>query len=113
HTSPSSGTPNRRGTSGACAWPSTTPSTGRRSIGPSLWGSPGSRGASARAASPGAFGAGEFFCARASVIAEPIINYLNAVGIRAKLRPIERAAFFRGDAERKYRGLLQGGGGGS
>ena len=109
---------------------------GRRSIGPRLWGSPDSSGASFRRASsstgsppdtrtippgpgnllaeagyPGGFDAGELFCDAASVIAEPIINYLNAVGIRAKLRPIERAAFFRGYAEKKYRGLIQGGSG--
>ena len=65
----------------------------------------------AEAGYPKGFDAGEFFCDAASVIAEPIINYLNAVGIRAKLRPIERAAFFRGYAEKKYRGLIQGGSG--
>src|SRR5262245_1684646 len=65
----------------------------------------------AEAGYPKGFDAGEFFCDAASVIAEPIINYLNAVGIRARLRPIERAAFFRGYAERKYRGLIQGGSG--
>jgi peptide/nickel transport system substrate-binding protein len=65
----------------------------------------------AEAGYPGGFDAGELFCDAASVIAEPIINYLNAVGIRAKLRPIERAAFFRGYAEKKYRGLIQGGSG--
>ena len=65
----------------------------------------------AEAGYPKGFDAGEFFCDAASVIAEPIINYLNAIGIRAKLRPIERAAFFRGYAERRYRGLIQGGSG--
>jgi peptide/nickel transport system substrate-binding protein len=65
----------------------------------------------AEAGYPNGLDAGDFFCDAASVIAEPIINYLNAIGIRAKLRPIERAAFFRGYAERKYRGLLQGGSG--
>ncbi len=65
----------------------------------------------AEAGYPKGFDAPEFFCDAASVIAEPIVNYLNAIGIRAKLRPIERAAFFRGYAERKYRGLIQGGSG--
>ena len=37
-----------------------------------------------------------------------MVNYLNAAGIRVKLRPIERAAFFRGWADRKYKGLIQG-----
>jgi peptide/nickel transport system substrate-binding protein len=30
------------------------------------------------------------------------------VGIKAKLRPLERAAFFKGYAEKKYKGLIQG-----
>ena len=42
---------------------------------------------------------------------EPVVNYLNAIGIRVKLRPIERAAFQKGWAEKKYRGLIQGGNG--
>jgi peptide/nickel transport system substrate-binding protein len=37
-----------------------------------------------------------------------VVNYLNAAGIRVKLRPIERAAFFRGWADRTYKGLIQG-----
>jgi hypothetical protein len=32
------------------------------------------------------------------------VNYLNAAGLRVKLRPIERAAYFKGFAEKKYRG---------
>ena len=42
---------------------------------------------------------------------EPVVNYLNAIGIRVKLRPIERAAFQKGWIEKKYRGLVQGGNG--
>ena len=42
---------------------------------------------------------------------EPVVNYLNAIGIRVKLRSIERAAFQKGWAEKKYRGLIQGGNG--
>jgi peptide/nickel transport system substrate-binding protein len=42
---------------------------------------------------------------------EPVVNYLNAIGIRVKLRPFERAAFQKGWAEKKYRGLIQGGNG--
>ena len=33
------------------------------------------------------------------------------VGIRAKLRPLERAAFFKGYAEKKFKNLIQGGSG--
>ena len=39
------------------------------------------------------------------------MNYLITAGIRVKLRPLERAAFFRGYADKKYRGLVQGGSG--
>ena len=44
-------------------------------------------------------------------LGEPVVNYLNAAGIRVKLRPLERAAYFRGWSEKKYRGLIQGGSG--
>ena len=37
-----------------------------------------------------------------------MINYLKAVGIRTQLRPLERAAFFKGYSEKKYRNLIQG-----
>ena len=40
-----------------------------------------------------------------------MLNYLGEVGIRAKLRPIERAAFLKGYAEKKYRNIIQGGSG--
>jgi len=39
------------------------------------------------------------------------VGYLSTVGIRAKLRPLERAAFNRGYAEKKHKGLIQGGSG--
>jgi ABC-type transport system substrate-binding protein len=43
------------------------------------------------------FDAGELFCdLQASATAEAVADYLNAVGIRTKLRPLERAAFFGG-----------------
>jgi peptide/nickel transport system substrate-binding protein len=66
----------------------------------------------AEAGYPNGFDAVDYFCDAAnSVIGEPIVNYLIAAGIRAKLRPIERVAFFRGYAEKKYKGLIQGGSG--
>ena len=37
-----------------------------------------------------------------------MVNYLNAAGLRLKLRPIERAAFFKGFSEKKHRGLIHG-----
>ncbi len=66
----------------------------------------------AEAGYPSGFDAGDYTCdAVNSVIGEPVVNYLIAAGIRAKLRPLERAAFFRGYAEKKYKGLVQGGSG--
>jgi peptide/nickel transport system substrate-binding protein len=61
---------------------------------------------------PKGFDAGDYFCdAGVTYQCEPVANYLNAVGIRTKLRPIERAAYFKGWAEKKYRGLIHGGSG--
>ncbi len=58
---------------------------------------------------PNGFDAGDYFCdAAITSIGEPVVNYLNAAGIRVKLRPIERAAFFKGFSEKKYRGLIHG-----
>jgi peptide/nickel transport system substrate-binding protein len=66
----------------------------------------------AEAGYPGGFDAGDYTCDAAFTnIAEPILNYLRTVGIKAKLRPLERAAFFKGYAEKKYKGLIQGGSG--
>jgi len=66
----------------------------------------------AEAGYPNGLDAGDYSCdAAISNIGEAVVNYLNAVGIRVKLRPVERAAFFKGYAERKYKGLIQGGSG--
>ena len=37
-----------------------------------------------------------------------MLNNLQAVGIRAKLRPLERAAFFKGYGEKSFKNLIQG-----
>ena len=61
----------------------------------------------AEAGYPNGFEAGElvpippFF-----VVAEAVVNDLNAVGIRVKLRPMERAAFYAAWREKKLRGLF-------
>lgn len=61
---------------------------------------------------PNGFDTGDYFCdAALTYMGEPVVNYLNAIGIRVKLRPIERAAFQKGWIEKKYRGLAQGGNG--
>ncbi|MBI3327094.1 MAG: ABC transporter substrate-binding protein [Nitrospinae bacterium] len=39
-------------------------------------------------------------------IAEAVVNYLNAVGIRVKMRPMERAAFYAAWREKKLRGVF-------
>jgi peptide/nickel transport system substrate-binding protein len=66
----------------------------------------------AEAGYPNGFDAGDYFCdAAITYQGEPIVNFLIAAGIRTKLRPIERASYFRGWAEKKYRGLIHGGSG--
>jgi len=61
----------------------------------------------AEAGYPNGFDAGElvpippFF-----VVAEAVVNDLNAVGIRVKMRPMERAAFYSAWREKKLRGLV-------
>ena len=62
----------------------------------------------AEAGFPGGFDAGEYFCDMTSAdAAEAMIGYLQGVGIRAKLRPLERAAFNKSIAERKLKNRVQ------
>jgi peptide/nickel transport system substrate-binding protein len=61
---------------------------------------------------PGGFDAGNYYCDSSySNLAEAALNNLAEVGIRAKLRPIERVAFTKGYSEKKYRNIIQGGSG--
>jgi hypothetical protein len=46
-----------------------------------------------------------------TAIGEPVVNYLQAVGIHIKLRPLERAAFYGELAEKKLRFVVQNGSG--
>jgi peptide/nickel transport system substrate-binding protein len=56
----------------------------------------------------GGFDAGEYFCDMTSAdAAEAMIGYLQGVGIRAKLRPLERAAFNKSITEKKLKNLIQ------
>jgi peptide/nickel transport system substrate-binding protein len=56
------------------------------------------------------FDAGEYFCdASYSNVGEIAVDNLLAVGIRSKLRPIERAAFIKEFSERKYKNIIQAG----
>jgi peptide/nickel transport system substrate-binding protein len=58
---------------------------------------------------PNGFDAGEYFCdATYANLGEAVINDLQSVGIRASLRPLERAAFFSGYGEKKFKNLIQG-----
>jgi peptide/nickel transport system substrate-binding protein len=63
----------------------------------------------AEAGYPNGFDAGEYSCDSAySNLAEAITNNLQAVGIRTRLRPLERAAFFAAYAEKKLKNIIQG-----
>jgi peptide/nickel transport system substrate-binding protein len=58
---------------------------------------------------PNGFDAGDYYCdASYSNLGEAVQNYLQLVGIQARLRPLERAAFFKGYAEKKFKNLIQG-----
>ena len=55
---------------------------------------------------PNGFDAGDYYCDVAYAnVQEAVINYLRPVGIRATLRPLERAAFFKGLGEKKFKNL--------
>jgi peptide/nickel transport system substrate-binding protein len=60
----------------------------------------------AEAGYPNGFGAGEFFCDLAFTGPETVVNDLRAVGIGLKLRPLERAAFTKAFAEKKFKNLM-------
>ena len=64
----------------------------------------------AEAGYPNGFDAGDYFCdAAIAYVGEPVVNYLNAAGIRARLRPLERAAFYKGDQEKSFKKLVRPG----
>jgi peptide/nickel transport system substrate-binding protein len=66
----------------------------------------------AEAGHPNGFDGGDYFCdAGYANVGEAIINYLQAVGIRMKLRPLERAGFNKAFTEKKLKNLIQGGSG--
>ena len=66
----------------------------------------------AEAGYPNGFDAGDDFVDAAFVnVAEATVNYLQASGIRAKVRPLERAAFFKAFGDKKLKNLVQGGSG--
>jgi peptide/nickel transport system substrate-binding protein len=62
----------------------------------------------AEAGYPRGFDAGEITADAAYAgTAESIINNFLSVGIRVKLRPLERAAFYKGDAEKSFKKLVR------
>ena len=55
------------------------------------------------------FDAGDYYCdASYANIGEVAVNNLQELGIRVKLRPLERAAFFKAYAEKKLKNIVQG-----
>jgi peptide/nickel transport system substrate-binding protein len=62
----------------------------------------------AEAGYPDGFDGGDYYCdASYANLGEAVLNYLQPVGIRLQLRPLERAAFFRQYAEKKLRNVVQ------
>lgn len=56
---------------------------------------------------PNGIDAGEFFAIPGfSTVAESCVNFLNAAGVRVRLRPMERATFYAQWREKKLRGLV-------
>jgi peptide/nickel transport system substrate-binding protein len=63
----------------------------------------------AEAGYPNGFDGGDYHADVAYAnLGEAAVNYLQAVGIRTKLRPLERAAFYKNYAEKKLKNLVQG-----
>ena len=62
----------------------------------------------AEAGYPNGFDTGEVIgdSIYAASMGEPVVNFLQSVGIRARLRPLERAAFTAAFGEHKLRGLI-------
>jgi peptide/nickel transport system substrate-binding protein len=66
----------------------------------------------ADAGHPNGFDAGDYYCDSSFAnLGEAVLDNLQAVDIRAKLRPLERAAFFEGYANKKFKNIIQGGSG--
>jgi peptide/nickel transport system substrate-binding protein len=63
----------------------------------------------AEAGYPNGFDAGDYYVDAAFTnVAEAAVNFLQTAGIRAKVRPLERAAFFKTFGEKKLKNLVQG-----
>jgi peptide/nickel transport system substrate-binding protein len=63
----------------------------------------------AEAGYPKGFEAGDLWCdVSTTAAAEAVVNYLQAAGIRTRLRPMERAGFLKSYQEKKLRNLVYG-----
>jgi len=63
----------------------------------------------AEAGYPNGFDAGDLWCdGSTAAYAEPTLNYLLGVGIRARMRPLERAAFLKAASEKKLKNIVWG-----
>jgi peptide/nickel transport system substrate-binding protein len=63
----------------------------------------------AEAGYPKGFDAGDLWCdAATSDFSEAVLNYLQAAGIRTKLRPLERAGFMKAYQEKKLKNIIYG-----
>jgi peptide/nickel transport system substrate-binding protein len=61
---------------------------------------------------PNGFDAGEYACDSSYAnLGEAVINNLREIGIRANLRPLERAAFFEAYGNKKLKNIIQSGSG--
>jgi peptide/nickel transport system substrate-binding protein len=61
----------------------------------------------AEAGYPGGFDAGDFWCdAGTTAASEALLNDLQSVGIRTRLRPLERAAFLKAYQEKKLKNII-------
>ena len=61
----------------------------------------------AEAGYPSGFDAGDLWCdAATATMSEALAGYLQAAGIRVKVRPLERAAFFKGFQEKKLKNIV-------
>jgi len=66
----------------------------------------------AEAGYPNGFDAGEYTCDSSYAnLGEAVVDNLQAVGIRVRLRPLERAAFFEGYGNKKFKNLISSGSG--
>jgi peptide/nickel transport system substrate-binding protein len=63
----------------------------------------------AEAGYPNGFDAGDLWCdGSTTTYAEPVLNYLLAVGIKTRMRPLERAAFLKSAQEKKLKNIVWG-----